>query len=65
MKKKLLVLMVLLLCVTGCTKQLKDADNKLVKNEETGQTLTKNILCQPEEEETIKKYNETLENARK
>lgn len=65
MKKKLLVLMILLLCVTGCTKQLKDADNKLVKNEETGQTLTKNILCQPEEEETIKKYNETLENARK
>ena len=65
MKKKILILLVLLMCVTGCTKQLKNVDNKLVKNDLTGQTLTKNILCQPEEEETIKKYNETLENAKK
>lgn len=65
MKKKIIILVALLLCVTGCSTQLKDADNKLVKNEETGQTLVKNILCQPLEETTIKKYNETLENARK
>lgn len=62
--KKIIIMIMLLFCVSGCSKQLKDADNKIVKNDVTGQTLTQNILCQPEEEETIKKYNETLENAK-
>lgn len=62
--KKIILLILLVFSISGCTKQLKDADNKLVKNEVTGQTLTKNILCQPSEEETIKQYNQTLEKAK-
>ena len=62
--KKIIIMIMLLFCVSGCSKQLTDADNKIVKNDSTGQTLTKNILCQPEEKDVIKKYNETLENAK-
>lgn len=60
MKKKriklLIVLLLLLVTMTGCTKQLTDSNNKAVKNETTGQTLTKNILCKPTNEKTIKIY---------
>ncbi|MEG2028530.1 MAG: YidC/Oxa1 family membrane protein insertase [Bacilli bacterium] len=68
MKNKIkiaLIFSLLIMCITGCTSQLKTVDNKLVKNDLTGQTLTKNILCQPEAAETIKKYNEVLENSKK
>ena len=58
-KKKLAVILVLtLLLTTGCTKTLKGADKKAVTNPETGQSLTENILCQPENAETIKVYEE-------
>ena len=50
--KKLVLLLLLVFLVTGCTTQLKDGTNKAVQNPTTGQTLTKNILCQPEDEET-------------
>ncbi|MBR4671749.1 MAG: YidC/Oxa1 family membrane protein insertase [Bacilli bacterium] len=50
--KKLVLLLLLVFLVTGCTTQLKDGNNKAVQNPTTGQTLTKNILCQPEDEET-------------
>ena len=59
MKKKrikILIILVLLLLTTGCTEQLKDSKNKPVKNEETGQTLTENILCRPTNKETIEIY---------
>ena len=62
--KKIIIMIMLLFCVSGCSKQLKDADNKIVKNDSTGQTLTQNILCQPEEEETKTKYNEILEQSK-
>lgn len=62
--KQIIVISLLILCTTGCTTQLKTEDNKLVKNDITGQTLTKNILCQPENEETIRMYTETLENSK-
>lgn len=46
-------------CVlTGCTTQLKDSKKKAVTNPVTGQVLTKNILCQPTDKQTIKKYKE-------
>lgn len=51
-KKKILIVLLCVFLLTGCTTQLKGADNKTVKNPTTGQTLTKNILCQPEDEET-------------
>lgn len=57
-KIKLLIVISLLLLTTGCTTQLKDKENKPVKNEITGQTLTKNIICQPNDENTIKVYEE-------
>ncbi len=53
---KILVVFVLLFSLTGCTKYLKQ-DGKTVRNESTGQNLTKNILCQPEGE-TLKLYEE-------
>lgn len=61
-KIKIIIVAVILLNFTGCTKYLKDSDNKNVTNESTGQTLISNILCRPEDEETIslyEKYNET------
>lgn len=51
-----IILFLLLLTMTGCTKQLTDKNNKVVKNELTGQTLTANILCKPTNKETIKIY---------
>lgn len=67
MKKKinkLIVLGLFIFLVTGCSTQLKTSDNKVVKNEITGQTLTKNILCQPSSDETIKMYTETLDKSK-
>lgn len=57
-KIKIITLMMLLLLTTGCTKQLTDKDKKPVKNETTQQTLTENIICQPTNKESIKKYEE-------
>lgn len=60
-KKKKLGLKLVLICsifllLTGCTTQLKDSKNKPVQDPTTGQTLTKNILCQPTEKNAIKLY---------
>ena len=49
---KILIILILLLISTGCTKTLTDKSNKAVKNEKTGQTLTENILCQPNNKDT-------------
>ncbi len=57
-KKLFILLFLILLLTTGCTKTLKGKDNKAVINPETGQSLTENILCQPENKETIKAYEE-------
>ncbi len=55
-KKKIIILMLLsLMILTGCTKQLK-SDNKVVTFEETGQVLTSNILCKPENESLLEEY---------
>lgn len=56
--KKIIILLLLLLTLTGCTKTLKDKDNKIVKNEITGQSVTENILCKPTDEEMLKIYEE-------
>ena len=57
-KKRIILLCLLALLLTGCTKTLKDKNNKPVINEITGQNLTENILCRPTDEETIKLYEE-------
>ena len=61
MKKKyfkLLLVILMVFSVTGCTKYLKDENNKNVQNVETGQNLPSNILCRPEDENVIKLYED-------
>ena len=57
MKKgiRIFILLISLLLLTGCTKTLKVKD-KIIKYDKTGQTLTSNIICQPEEEELKELY---------
>ena len=57
MKKrtKIIVLLITLLLLTGCTKTLKVKD-KIITYDKTGQTLTSNILCKPEEDELKELY---------
>jgi len=51
---------ILLLCtmffLTGCTKTLKDDENKVVTYKKTGQTLNENILCRPTNEDVLEIY---------
>lgn len=49
-KKVLIILLLIMITLTGCTKQLKDEKNNVVKNEETGQVLPSNILCKPSDD---------------
>ena len=67
---KLLIVFLLVFLLTGCTKQLvaEKTDKNGKKTEEvvkyekgdnaTGQALTKNILCRPENEELVSLYKE-------
>jgi len=60
MKKrtKLIILFLCIFLTTGCTKVLKDTDKKVVRNTETGQMLTENIICKPTNEKNIELYKE-------
>ena len=61
MKRKIkyfLIIVTLLFLTTGCTTYLKDKEGKVITNEKTGQNLVENILCKPEDEETLKLYEE-------
>ena len=63
-KIKVLIIIMLLILTTGCTQVLTDGHKKAVKNEVTGQTLTKNILCKPTNKKTTeiyKKYKVKIE----
>ena len=55
---KIILITFVVLSLTGCTKILKDENKKPVKNEVTGQNLIENILCRPENKDSIKKYEE-------
>ena len=48
----------ILILLTGCTKQLKDTSGQVLRHPITGQGLVENVLCRPENEESIKKYEE-------
>jgi len=56
--KKILVIMLLVVTLSGCTTTLKDKDNKAVTNKETGQNITENIICRPTDEKVIKIYED-------
>lgn len=60
MKKITKVLMILFMAIIlcGCTKQLKDSEGKVIKNDVTKQTVTLNIVCQPTDEKLQKIYEE-------
>ena len=62
-KKLLLVLLISVLVLTGCTKQFKDAEGKIVQSEKTKQTLVENILCQPEELKEV--YEDAIKQKKK
>lgn len=57
-RKKIIILSVLLLLLTGCTKY-KSYNNESVVIESTGQRVVENILCKTEE--TEKQFNELKE----
>jgi len=59
-KKSIKILLVVLsiFLLTGCTKQLIGEDKKVVKYEETGKALTENIVCKPTNKDVIKLYEE-------
>lgn len=60
-KKKILLLVLLciiLLPLTGCTKYLQNSEKKVVTNEKNGQKLVSNILCKPTKEDMLKLYEE-------
>lgn len=52
---KILILVLSLAMLTGCTKTLTDENKKPVKLD-TGKTLTENVLCRPTDEKVIKIY---------
>ena len=57
--KKIKLLGFLVLCLfllTACVRPFKD-DKKIITNPVTKQQLTENIVCQPEDKESIKVYN--------
>lgn len=57
MKKKIIaIVLIILLTLTGCNKNLVDGDKKRVIDEKTGQNLSANILCLPENEEIYQNY---------
>ena len=62
-KKLLIVIIGLVFLLTGCTKQFKDADGKVVQYEKTKQTLVENILCKPVDLEDT--YEEAIEKKEK
>ena len=62
---KYLIVFILVITLTGCTQILKNEDGKPVKNPETGQTMTKNILCQPTEKKSIEIYKKKQSRYRK
>ena len=57
-KFKLILIILCIFMLTGCTKVLKDKDNNIVRNEKTGQSITENIICKPTDKTTIKIYEE-------
>ena len=58
MKKKILLLVVILLTLSGCTKYISDDNKKRVVYEVTGQSLPSNILCKPEDKDLLKIYEQ-------
>ena len=62
---KLSIIVIMLFNLTGCTSYLKHENKKIIQNSSTGQNLPLNILCKPEDQDTLRiyeNYNETTKN---
>ena len=59
--KKIVLLVLVVFTLTGCTQQLV-VDKERITNDQTGQTLTSNILCLPRDEQLLDKYNQYKDN---
>lgn len=57
-KKKIIILIICIFLLSGCTKTLKDEDKNVVTNKETGQSITENIICKPNNKDVIKIYED-------
>ncbi|MGM9881714.1 MAG: YidC/Oxa1 family membrane protein insertase [Bacilli bacterium] len=55
--KRIVLVLISLVMLTGCTKNLTNEEKKVVKLD-TGKTLTENILCRPTDEKSIELYKE-------
>ena len=55
---KIILIILSLVILTGCTKTLTDENKKAVKYEETGKALTENVLCKNTDEKVIELYKE-------
>lgn len=55
---KILTIIIILVCLTGCTTTLKDNHNKQIIYKKTGQSITENILCKPKNPDIIKIYKD-------
>lgn len=62
MKKKILLLVIILLTLSGCTNYISDDNKKRVVYEVTGQSLPSNILCKPEDKDLLKIYEQYKDN---
>ena len=62
-KKISIIVISIVLLTTGCTKYVTDDKDKRITNEETGQSLTSNLLCKPSGEllKVYEKYEKYLE----
>lgn len=61
MKNKSVKIILIIMCIfllSGCTKTLKDKDKNVVTNEATGQSITENIICKPTNKDVVKIYKE-------
>ncbi len=56
--KKIFLISLSLILLSGCTKTLTKEDNKPITYSKTGQSITANILCQPTDPDLKKIYTE-------
>jgi len=62
---KLIIIIMCVFLLSGCTKTLKDKDKNVITNKETGQSITENIICKPTNEKVIKIYEKNKVNISK
>ena len=62
--KKIIILVLCIFLLSGCTNTLKDKNNRVITNKDTGQSITENIICKPTNKKVIeiyKKNNKKIE----